>query len=164
MYCTNRECPDFEQSGVAGEYAEPLTVCPVCGAELSPSPPEWIPTAVALSSDDDPFVPCLTVEDVALLPHIKAILDVAGVAHFVKHEGVQHLIGWGTAVFGFNPITGPPVVMVSIVTARSGEGTPARDPAYRPASRGDPAWCVIRRRPTAAAVRRLRPDPRSRGR
>ena len=47
-----------------------------------------------------------------MLPHIKAILDAAGVPYFVQDEGVQHLIGWGTAAFGFNPITGAPVLMV----------------------------------------------------
>lgn len=110
MYCPNRECPDAKEFGVAGEYTDRLTVCPKCGVQLVPSPPEAIPeTAV---SEIEPLSVCLTVTDASLLPHIKAVLDAAGVRYLVKNEGVQHLFGWGTAVFGFNPITGPPVVMV----------------------------------------------------
>jgi hypothetical protein len=112
MYCPNRECPDAKESGVASEYVDRFTVCPKCGVQLVPSPPAWTVAALAPSSDADALVPCLTVGDASLLPHIKAVLRAAGVPHLVKNEGVQHLVGWGTAAFGFNPITGPPVVMV----------------------------------------------------
>ena len=34
MFCPNRECPDFVESHIHGEYVDGVTVCPVCGATL----------------------------------------------------------------------------------------------------------------------------------
>jgi hypothetical protein len=113
MYCPNLECPDAKESGTAGEYSDGVTVCPRCGSRLVPTRPIWTPAVTPESPDPERWVPCFTVGDVSLLPLIKATLRAAEVPHFVRHEGVQHWIGWGTAVFGFNPITGPPVVMVA---------------------------------------------------
>lgn len=56
-------------------------------------------------------VPCVTLYDVGLLPLIKSLLDAAGIRYFVKHETIQNFLSWG-AIFGFNPVAGPPVVMV----------------------------------------------------
>ena len=39
MYCPNRECLDFKESGAPGEYREGVSVCPKCGARLVPEPP-----------------------------------------------------------------------------------------------------------------------------
>lgn len=107
MFCPNPDCPDAADTGVRTEYREGILACPVCGAGLvafdAPAP---VPAAQI------DLVPCVTVGDVSLLPHIKAILAAADVPHFVKNEGVQDWIGWGAAGIGFNPITGPPVVMV----------------------------------------------------
>ena len=60
---------------------------------------------------DDP-VPCMVLADASLVPHARAALEAAGIPHFVKNEGVQELVGWGSVLWGFNPITGAPVVMV----------------------------------------------------
>lgn len=59
----------------------------------------------------DRMVKCLTLYDVALVPHAKAMLDSVGIPYFVKNDAVQNLVGWGT-LGGFNPIVGAPVVMV----------------------------------------------------
>ena len=40
MYCPNRECPDFQDDGVPGEYVDTVSVCPKCGAALVA---EWPP-------------------------------------------------------------------------------------------------------------------------
>jgi hypothetical protein len=77
-----------------------------------------------MTSDD--LVPCLTIGDASLVPYVKSILDAAGVPYLIKHEGVQNLVGWGTAAFGFNPITGAPVVMVE--TSRLDEATQLLEP------------------------------------
>lgn len=61
---------------------------------------------------DDPVVPCMVLANASLVPHAKAALDAAGIPHFVKNEAVQELVGWGSVLFGFNPITGAPVIMV----------------------------------------------------
>lgn len=34
VYCPNRECPDFQEDGVPGEYVDAMTTCPKCGAAL----------------------------------------------------------------------------------------------------------------------------------
>ena len=34
MYCSNPECPDFEETGSHGEYVEGISVCPYCGSNL----------------------------------------------------------------------------------------------------------------------------------
>jgi hypothetical protein len=56
-------------------------------------------------------VPCMTVPP-SLVPHVQALLDAAGIPHFVKNDAVQELVGWGSAAFGYNVVTGAPVVMV----------------------------------------------------
>ena len=61
---------------------------------------------------DDPVVSCMVLADASLVPHARAALEAAGIPHFVKNEGVQELVGWGSVLWGFNPITGAPVIMV----------------------------------------------------
>jgi hypothetical protein len=39
VFCPNRDCPDFQGSGVPGEYREDIMVCPKCGASLVREPP-----------------------------------------------------------------------------------------------------------------------------
>jgi hypothetical protein len=39
VFCPNRDCPDFRESGVPGEYREGIVVCPKCGARLVSEPP-----------------------------------------------------------------------------------------------------------------------------
>jgi hypothetical protein len=52
VYCPNRECPDFAEDGIPGEYVETITVCPKCGATLVP---EWPPIeAPDLDVPDEP--------------------------------------------------------------------------------------------------------------
>jgi hypothetical protein len=55
----------------------------------------------------------MTVPDGGLLPQIKGILGNAGVPYFVKNEGLQSLMGWGTIGLGYNNVFGAPVVMVA---------------------------------------------------
>jgi len=108
MWCPNQECSDAIENGSPGEFREGITNCPLCGASLVEDMPAWAsPPATNVE-----WVPCLTVDQNSFLPQMKAMLDSAGVRYFVRDEGVQHLIGWGTAALGFNPITGAPVIMV----------------------------------------------------
>jgi hypothetical protein len=39
VFCPNRDCPDFQETGLPGEYREEIVVCPKCGAHLVPEPP-----------------------------------------------------------------------------------------------------------------------------
>ena len=43
MFCPNRECVDFQETGEPGEYREGIVVCPKCETRLvteRPAPPE----------------------------------------------------------------------------------------------------------------------------
>ena len=112
MYCPNPKCPDATETGVPAEYRAGISACPICNSALVASPPDLTIDGDSTTADSADLVPCVTVGDASLLPYIKSILDGAGVPYLVKNEGVQHWIGWGTALLGFNPITGPPIVMV----------------------------------------------------
>ena len=112
MYCPNPKCLDATETGVPAEYRDGIAECPSCNSALVASPPDWTIVGDSTTADSADLVTCVTVGNASLLPYIKSILDGAGVPYLVKNEGVQHWIGWGTAVLGFNPITGPPVVMV----------------------------------------------------
>jgi hypothetical protein len=39
VFCPNRDCLDFQESGAPGEYREGIVVCPKCGARLVPETP-----------------------------------------------------------------------------------------------------------------------------
>jgi len=110
MWCPNQECADAVENGVPGEFREGIIACPICGAGLVSYLPDW---ASPPPDENVEWVYCLTVGDVSLLPQMRAMLDSAGVQYFVKDEGVQHLVGLGTVALGFNPLTGPPVLMVA---------------------------------------------------
>lgn len=57
-------------------------------------------------------VPCMVVADASLVPHLQGLLEAAGIPHYVKHDGVQELVGLGSSGFGYNVVAGAPVVMV----------------------------------------------------
>jgi hypothetical protein len=39
VFCPNRECVDFRETGEPGEYREGIAVCPKCGTRLVARPP-----------------------------------------------------------------------------------------------------------------------------
>ena len=51
MYCPNRECPDFKETGMHGEYVEGITVCPFCGSSLVEEVPDESPTQAQDSTE-----------------------------------------------------------------------------------------------------------------
>ena len=53
MYCPNRECPDFKQTGVPGEFVEDVTVCPFCGSALVEEMPEMNPSQARDETERD---------------------------------------------------------------------------------------------------------------
>lgn len=55
MFCPNVDCPDFKESGIAGEYLERTTICPKCGAHLVAEPP-----AVKPAGEEAPRFPGLS--------------------------------------------------------------------------------------------------------
>ena len=55
-------------------------------------------------------VPCMVVADASLVPHLQGLVEAAGIPHYVKHDGVQELVGLGSSGFGYNVVAGAPVV------------------------------------------------------
>ena len=109
MYCPNQGCPDLATKSRPSEFRDGVSVCPACGTPLVGSEPAW----ATRSEEDGASVPCMTVGNAALLPHIKGILDGAAVRYFVKNDQqLQNLLGWGTVGLGYSNVVGPPVVMV----------------------------------------------------
>jgi len=53
MYCPNRECPDFKETGMHGEYVEGITVCPFCGNSLVEEVPDENPPQVKNETEPD---------------------------------------------------------------------------------------------------------------
>jgi hypothetical protein len=62
---------------------------------------------------EDAPVTVLETSDPAQLAVAKSLLEAAGIAFFAKGEGLQNLFGAGTLA-GFNPITGPVELQVSV--------------------------------------------------
>lgn len=56
MYCPNRECIDFEETGEPGEYRDDIEVCPKCGSRLVHELPDLRPPEEVedVADPDDP--------------------------------------------------------------------------------------------------------------
>lgn len=65
MFCPNRDCLDFRESGAPGEYREGIVVCPKCGAHLVPELPDMHgteqPGAESAEEEDGPRGPLVVV-------------------------------------------------------------------------------------------------------
>ncbi len=82
------------------------------------------------ASPDVDFVPIASFPEPMLLPQAHALLDEAGIAYVVENEGVQNLVGIGSAVFGFNPAVGAPLLCVE--PARFEEARALLEPLFAP--------------------------------
>ena len=103
MYCTNRKCPDYENTGIHGEYREGITECPYCGEALvaeeqtggPPATPEPAPGAekfsaapdpVAVTADHSDLEPVFESSDPTEIPVVRSFLDAHGIPHVVVGE------------------------------------------------------------------------------
>ena len=110
MYCHNSDCPDLEQIDEPGEYRPEVTHCPTCGEPLSPGLPEW--AQLEASESHGRMVPVLPIYDPAQVPVVQSLLAGAGIAFVIRNEFVQDILGWGRLGSGYNPLTGPPEILV----------------------------------------------------
>jgi preprotein translocase subunit SecD len=58
------------------------------------------------------FVPVTTIDNAALVPLARSLLDSAGIRYFIRNERVQDLFGWGRLGPGYNVAAGAPMVTV----------------------------------------------------
>ena len=88
MYCPNRACPDFQESGEPGEYRDEIRVCPKCGARLVAEPPPELRRATAAAGEADE-APSGALVAVASF-HYRQDADLA--AAFLQANGVAAVV------------------------------------------------------------------------
>ena len=91
MYCPNRECPDFQDDGKAGEYVETVTVCPKCGATLVPDCPAVDPSDPN-PSDESPLLHTKSRPGEPPVPTPPATGPLVAVAGFERPEDTEPLM------------------------------------------------------------------------
>jgi hypothetical protein len=98
-------CPECQ-----GEYREGFTECADCGVPLVDKLPA--PEAASDQSSDG-LVALVRTGDPNELAFAEAVLTDADIPFVKKGESVQDLFALGRVGMGFNPITGPIVLLVS---------------------------------------------------
>ena len=125
MFCTNRDCPDYELNGRHGEYREGITQCPYCGEHLVAVDPsasvvaaEVIDTPPAPSETwggheppqaDDAHAdlePVFETMDPSEIPVVRSFLDAQGIPHVVVGEERFDAFRGSLSPFRFNPRAG----------------------------------------------------------
>jgi hypothetical protein len=106
VFCPNLECPDFKESGMAGEYVEGTTVCPKCGAYLVAEPPVVRPAGEDAPSFQEPLAlsegPLVTVASFNYRHEADLVLSMllaSGIEAVTFSDdcgGVDPRVGFGT--------------------------------------------------------------------
>lgn len=101
-------CPECQ-----GEYREGFTECADCGVPLVGKLPEPEPEAERDQISDAGLVALVRTGDPNELAFAEAVLTEADIPFVKKGESVQDLFALGRVGMGFNPVTGPIVLLVS---------------------------------------------------
>jgi Putative prokaryotic signal transducing protein len=92
-----------------GEYREGFVECADCGVALVAK----LPTPELEEIPDEKLVALVRTGDLNELAFAEAVLTDAEIPFVKKGESVQDLFALGRVGMGFNPITGPIVLLVS---------------------------------------------------
>lgn len=117
MFCSNRECPDFEATGFHAEYVDGVTVCPTCGEFLVDRLPDHTtdddPGALSTSAGGDAeLVQVHSSSDPSEIPIVRSVLEAAGIPCLIRgEEGFDSFRGSRSA-FRYNPRAGAIVFLV----------------------------------------------------
>ncbi len=98
----------------AGEYREGFYECSDCGVALveeSPAGSHLEASGEATPVNGD-LVTVFVIEDAAIVPVVKSVLEDASIQYFMKGEGLQDLFGWGRCGTGYNLVVGPIEIQV----------------------------------------------------
>ena len=110
MYCPNADCPHAQRTGKLAEYVAGSSRCSDCGAVLVEANPAQRTGESPAQSDN--FVPLIALHDAALASVVQSVLASAGIRFVMKGEVIQDLFGVERLGVGFNPVTGPAVLLV----------------------------------------------------
>jgi len=130
MYCPNRDCPDFKDTGKPGEYREGISLCPYCGTALVAEDPLRTAPPTREAGDPEPVTDCerfgaATAEpggdelepvfessDPTEIPVVRSFLDAHGIPHVVVGEERFDAFRGSLSAFRFNPRAGVVAFMV----------------------------------------------------
>jgi hypothetical protein len=116
MFCPNPDCLHRERTGRAADYLDGVTVCADCDSVLvhhDPTDPVDPAGAHAeIEGDDDRLTAIGSLIEPARAALARSVLEDAGIHYVVRGDGVQDLFAWGRVGTGFNPVTGPPMLLV----------------------------------------------------
>jgi hypothetical protein len=109
MYCSNPDCPDYQVTGVHGEYVDTVTVCPYCGERLVANLPAASNNESTALFDAPPCAGEVELElvfetsDPSEVAIIRSILDGAGIPSLVRGEEEFDALRGARSAFRFNP-------------------------------------------------------------
>jgi uncharacterized Zn finger protein (UPF0148 family) len=114
MYCPNPECPDFQETGVPGEYVGGVTVCPFCESRLVDQMPDMNPPvekaeAHEAKEEEEPFSMIDELDE-----------DLVAVATYSLRQdaelAITYLINRGIDVFESSDDCGGTVPVLGFIT------------------------------------------------
>jgi hypothetical protein len=94
--------------------------CAYCGTEVQPGAERCVQCEVRIVWHGDTaeflvpdaHVPVFVATEPAKLPVIKSLLTANEIPFVVSDDISQDFLSWGRFIAGYNPVTGPPVVLV----------------------------------------------------
>ena len=109
MYCPNRECPDFVETGFHSEFVASVTVCPSCREYLVERLPEEDEMADAPPREprrDTDVEPVFESWDPSEVMVVKTLLDSAGFPYVTLGAESFDTFHGGRSPMKFSPTSG----------------------------------------------------------
>ncbi len=109
MFCSNRECPDFLETGFHSEFVAGVTVCATCGEYLVERLPEEDEMADAPQREPRPDTdvePVFESWDPSEVTVVKTLLDSAGIPYATLGAESFDTFHGGRSPMKFNPTSG----------------------------------------------------------
>ncbi len=109
MYCVNPDCPDFQATGLHGEYVDGVAICPYCGEPLVENLSEETATESTSLFETPPMIgeddleAVFETSDPSEVAVIRSILDGAGIPSLVRGEEEFDSFRGARSAFRYNP-------------------------------------------------------------
>jgi len=115
VYCPNRECPDFVQTGFHAEFVAGVTVCPACGAYLVDRLPDNSDDSDVLEKEPRPDTevePVFETGDPTEVTVVRSLLEASGVPYVTLGAESFDTFRGGRSPMSFNPTSGSVIFLV----------------------------------------------------